>query len=200
MLLLLRIRQRPLLHLLSLRDRYWKLLCLLLRGKLLHLLHLLLLLPMLRDLLPLLFLRRLALTRRRQALVLDGDLRRWKIAAVSFSSRPRRGFSSTSSVPLRQQPLDGADGDALASVRQDALADPPEIMEISYLFSPSKSRSKLQKVFIVWRGGPRSVMVTLLTLKQEVRGSNPSAAPSRFGAHTPPYYPASRSQRCVKGP
>ncbi len=27
------------------------------------------------------------------------------------------------------------------------------------------------------RGGPRSVMVTLLTLKQEVRGLNPGAAP-----------------------
>ncbi len=130
MLLLLRIRQRPLLHLLSLRDRYWKLLCLLLWGKLLHLLHLLLQL-MLRDLLPLLFLRRLALTRRRQALVLDGDLRRWKIAAVSFSSRPRRGFFSTSSMPLRQQPPYRADGDALASVGEDALANPPETIVIN---------------------------------------------------------------------
>ncbi len=127
MLLLLRIRQRPLFHLLSLRDRYWKLLCLLLRGKLLHLLHL----PMLRDLLPLLFLRRLALTRRRQALVLDRDIRRWKIAAVSFSSRPRRGFFSTSSVPLPQQPPYRADGDALASVGQDALANPPETIVIN---------------------------------------------------------------------
>ena len=42
-------------------------------------------------------------------------------------------------------------------------------------------------------------MVTLLTLKQEVPGSNPGAAPPKFGALTPPY-PASRSQRCVKGP
>ena len=131
MLLLLRIRQRPLLHLLSLRDRYWKLLCLLLRGKLLHLLHLLLLLPMLLDLLPLLFLRRLALARRRQALVLDRDIRSWKIAAVSFSSRPRRGFFSTSSVPLPQQPPYRADGDALASVGQDALANPPETIVIN---------------------------------------------------------------------
>ncbi len=125
LLLLLRIRQGPLLHLLSLRDRYWKLLCLLLWGKLLHLLLLMLL-----DLLPLLFLRRLSLTRRRQALVLDRDLRSWKIAAVSFSSRPRRGFFSTTSMPLRQQPPDGADGHALARVGQDALADPPEIIAI----------------------------------------------------------------------
>ncbi len=49
-------------------------------------------------------------------------------------------------------------------------------------------------------GGPHSVMVTLLTLKQEVWGSNPCAPPPKFGAHTPPYYPASRSQRRVKGP
>ena len=27
------------------------------------------------------------------------------------------------------------------------------------------------------------------TLKQEVPGSNPGAAPPMFGAHTPPYYP-----------
>ena len=52
---------------------------------------------------------------------------------------------------------------------------------------------------IVVGGGPRSVMVTLLTLKQEVLGSNPGATPPKFGAQTPPY-PASRSQRCVKGP
>ncbi len=32
-------------------------------------------------------------------------------------------------------------------------------------------------------------MVALLTLKQEVLGSNPGAAPPKFGAHTPPYYP-----------
>ena len=43
-------------------------------------------------------------------------------------------------------------------------------------------------------------MVTLLTLKEQVRGSNPGAAPPKFGAHTPPYYPASRLQRCFKGP
>ncbi len=30
-------------------------------------------------------------------------------------------------------------------------------------------------------------MVTLMTLKQEVRGLNPGAAPPKFGAHTPPY-------------
>ncbi len=42
------------------------------------------------------------------------------------------------------------------------------------------------------RGGPCSVMVTLVTLKQEVRGSNPGAAPPKFGAQTPPY-PTSRS-------
>ena len=34
---------------------------------------------------------------------------------------------------------------------------------------------------------------------QDVRGSNPSAAPPKFGAQTPSY-PASRSQRHVKGP
>ncbi len=28
-------------------------------------------------------------------------------------------------------------------------------------------------------------MVTLLTLKQEVRGSNPGVAPPKFGAHLP---------------
>ncbi len=50
------------------------------------------------------------------------------------------------------------------------------------------------------KGRPRSVMVTFLTLKQEVRSSNPIAAPPKFGAHTPPYHPASRVQRCVKGP
>ncbi len=32
-----------------------------------------------------------------------------------------------------------------------------------------------------------------------VRGSNPGAAPPKFGAQTPPY-PTCRSQRCVKGP
>ncbi len=41
-------------------------------------------------------------------------------------------------------------------------------------------------------------MVTLLTLKQEVWGSNPGAAPPKFVAQTPPY-PASRSQICLKG-
>ncbi len=46
--------------------------------------------------------------------------------------------------------------------------------------------------------GPLSVLVTLLTLKQEVRGSNPSATPPKFGAHTLPYYPASRLQRCER--
>ncbi len=35
-------------------------------------------------------------------------------------------------------------------------------------------------------------MVTLLTLKQEVRGSNPGAAPPKFGAQTL-QYPTSRS-------
>ncbi len=35
-------------------------------------------------------------------------------------------------------------------------------------------------------------MVALLTLKQEVCGSNPAAAPPNFGAHIPCYYPASR--------
>ncbi len=49
------------------------------------------------------------------------------------------------------------------------------------------------------RGGPRSIMVTLLTLKQEVRGSNPGAAPPKFGAQTHLYL-ASRLQRCFKGP
>ncbi len=36
------------------------------------------------------------------------------------------------------------------------------------------------------------MMVTLLTLKQEVLGSNPSAAPSRFGAHLPYTLPPGR--------
>ncbi len=42
-------------------------------------------------------------------------------------------------------------------------------------------------------------MVTLLTLKQEVQGLNPGAAPPKFGAQTPPYL-ASRLQICFKGP
>ncbi len=44
-----------------------------------------------------------------------------------------------------------------------------------------------------------SVLVTLLTLKQEVRGSNPGAAPPKFGAQTP-LYPASRSKDASRVP
>ncbi len=46
-------------------------------------------------------------------------------------------------------------------------------------------------------------MVALLTLKQGVQGSNPGAAPPKFGAHTPPYYPrlqvAKMRQGSLKG-
>ncbi len=52
-------------------------------------------------------------------------------------------------------------------------------------------------------GGPGSVMVALLTLKQD-RGlefeSRCRPTQKKFGAHTSPYYPASRLQRCFKGP
>ncbi len=53
-------------------------------------------------------------------------------------------------------------------------------------------------------GGPRSVMVTLLTLKQEVRGSNPGAAhqvwsPSPLGP-IPRLQVGIIMQRCNKGP
>ncbi len=47
-------------------------------------------------------------------------------------------------------------------------------------------------------GGPRSVMVSLLTRMQEVRGSNPGAAKPSLEPTSS--YPASRLQRCVKGP
>ncbi len=36
-----------------------------------------------------------------------------------------------------------------------------------------------------FRGGPRSVMVALLTRMQEVRGSNPGAAPPKVSPNTP---------------
>ncbi len=42
-------------------------------------------------------------------------------------------------------------------------------------------------------------MAKTLTLMPEVRGLNPGADPPKFGAQTPPY-PASRLQRCIKGP
>ncbi len=43
--------------------------------------------------------------------------------------------------------------------------------------------------YAFFRGGPRSVMVTLLTLKQEVRGSNPGVPHQSLEPkhpHTPP--------------
>ena len=58
-----------------------------------------------------------------------------------------------------------------------------------------------KKIEAFW-GGPRSVMrkwLQLLTRMQEVRGSNPGAAPPKFGAQTPPY-PASRSQNVSRVP
>ncbi len=52
----------------------------------------------------------------------------------------------------------------------------------------NKNSFPCQKIFLNFAhgGGPRSVMVTLLTLKEQVRGSNPGAAPPKFGAQTPP--------------
>ncbi len=55
--------------------------------------------------------------------------------------------------------------------------------QVKYDFPPT--------VFYIFKtGGPRSVMVTLLTLKQEDRGSNPGAAPPKSlepkHPHTPP--------------
>ncbi len=91
----------------------------------------------------------------------------------------------------------------------DPIVDPAasdRIVDYYKYFLPSSSQVwKICKELlfpfkkISW-GGPRCVMVALLTLKQEVRGSNPGAALPKFGAHTPSYYPTSRSQRCVKGP
>ncbi len=46
--------------------------------------------------------------------------------------------------------------------------------------------------------GPVVWWLRLLTRMQEVRGSNPGAAPPKIGVQTLPY-PASRSQRSVKG-
>ncbi len=42
---------------------------------------------------------------------------------------------------------------------------------------------KILQDFFPQKGGPRSVMVSLLTRMQEVRGLNPGSNSTKFGAH-----------------